>query len=121
MQDSWTPPRWDITIPAGADFDDFIQWKPDGVTPAILDGFSFKQEFRRRFDDQESLLTITDADCLSPEPEGIVRYSIPAIKTSLLGDVRPVDTVTALEATSPAGKVYRLFDGVWTVTPEATK
>ena len=72
------------------------------------------------------LLTITDYDYLSfgedgGDDAGKIIYAVPAVKMSLLGDVRPVDVVTSLELTSPAGKVYRAFDGTWTVTPEATK
>ena len=126
MIDSWVPARWDITVPAVADFDDFITWLPDGVTPAILTGYHAKQEFRRRFDDVVPLLTITDYDYLSfgedgGDDAGKIIYAVPAVKMSLRGDVRPVDVVTSLELTSPAGKVYRAFDGTWTVTPEATK
>ena len=123
MVDPWTPAEWNLTLPAGADFDDFVIWmQPDGVTPVDVTDFTVKQEFRRGYGDENPLLTITHADYITVgTSDGKLIYKIPAVKMSLLGDVRPVAVVTSLEVTSPAGKVYRLFDGNWTVTPEATK
>lgn len=124
MVDSWVPARWDITVAAGADFDDFITWIPDGVTPANLTGYHAKQEFRRRFDDEDPLLTLTDGvgGYLSlGTDDGKVHYAVPGLEMAKLGDVRTVVVVTALELTSPSGKIYRLYDGNWTVLPEATK
>lgn len=119
--EGWNPVQWDITVPAGADFERDVLWEFNG-SPVPLNGYSARQDFRRRYMDEEPILSITDGDgLLLGGDTGLIHIRIPAAHMRLLGGDRPLIVVTALELTSPEGKVYRLFDGKWTVTPEATK
>jgi hypothetical protein len=116
-------PRWDITIPAGASFHDFVQWvQPDGVTPVTMAGYTAQMDFRRRYNDPVPLVTLTNGNGLTiHEDTGTVDIDLTHQQSSILGMDRECVVLTALEVTSPEGFRTRLFDGMWTVTPEATR
>lgn len=116
-------PRWDITIPAGASFHDFVQWvQPDGVTPVTMAGYTAQMDFRRRYNDPVPLVTLTNGNGITiHEDTGTVDIDLTHQQSSILGMDGECVVLTALEVTSPEGFRTRLFDGMWTVTPEVTR
>lgn len=117
----WEPVQWDITLPAGATFTEYITLQDSLGTPIPLSTWTGEMEFRRRYKDVTPLLTLTDGNGLTLEEDGKVYINMTHEQTSLLGSTKEREVVTALELTSPTGFRVRVFDGTWTVTPEATR
>lgn len=68
----WEPVQWDITLPAGATFTEYITLQDSLGTPIPLSTWTGEMEFRRRYKDVTPLLTLTDGNGLTQEEDGKV-------------------------------------------------
>ena len=114
-----------ITINQGETFEQGFQWlQGDGITPMVLNGYTGACEIRNGAHNQGVLMTVPVV--ITDSANGKFTISLTAAQTAALptsGAIYSQKTEYAydVEFTSGSGYVYRVINGVISVSPEVTK
>lgn len=110
-----------ILIEQGAHFELPIQWKVDTV-PVDLTGYSARMQIRENFDSlliTASLTSVVGGGIEFTDPEeGKLLVTIPG---TLSQNFTLKTGVYDLELVAPSGKITRLLQGTYSLSPEVTK
>lgn len=109
----------------GATFEKTLTWKDAEGELVPLDGYTARMQVRDGFDAEDTIVDLsTDEGTITLTDPGEITVVIPADKTA------EIDAGTStwgkryrydLELVSPQGRVKRLLEGRFIVTPEVTK
>ena len=116
-----TPEPWNATIYAGATFD-----VTKTIGTADLTGVDVRAQLRSSYTAGSALVTFGTADgsIVVGGTASTVRFMLSAASTSALGSALGYEQASLVfdaEAVEPGGVVSRIFQGIWSVSPEVTR
>ena len=118
---------YNFTIEQGATFTKIITWKDSSGAGINLTGYSITGKIKRKTSDQTALATFTATLANQVTNPGQFTLSLTAIETASLPTVTGttaqkvlLECVYDVEA-STGSTVYRLLEGIVSVSPEATR
>lgn len=107
---------YDITVEQGATFELDITWNDSAGTPVVLTGYSARMKARTTYTDTSVLFSLVSGTEIILTTPGNIRVTIAASATATY---TPGDYVYDIEMVNGT-TVYRLLQGVCTVSPEVT-
>jgi hypothetical protein len=118
---------YNFTIEQGATFSKVVTWKDSSGAGINLTGYSITGKIKRKTSDQTALATFTAALANQTTNPGQFTLSLTAAQTEALPTVTGptaqkalLECVYDIEATTGT-TVYRLLEGIVSISPEATK
>jgi hypothetical protein len=118
---------YNFTIEQGATFSKVITWKDSSGAGINLTGYSITGKIKRKTSDQTALATFTATLANQVTNAGQFTLSLTATATASLPTVTGptaqkalLECVYDVEATT-GSTVYRLLEGIVSVSPEATR
>lgn len=119
--------NYNFTIEQGATFSKVITWKDSTGAGINLTGYTVTGKIKRRTTDQTALATFTATLANQGSNPGQFTLSLSATETAALPTASGptaekvlLECVYDIEASS-GGTVYRLLEGIASVSPEATR
>lgn len=119
--------NYNFTIEQGATFSKVITWKDSAGVGINLTGYTITGKIKRKTSDQNALATFTATLANQTTNPGQFTISLTASETAALPSVVGptaqkvlLDCVYDIEA-SQGVTVYRLLEGVVSISPEATR
>lgn len=118
---------YNFTIEQGATFSKIITWKDSTGAGINLTGYTIAGKIKRKTSDQTALATFTATLANQGTNPGQFTLSLTATETAALPTVigptaqkALLECVYDIEATT-GSTVYRLLEGIVSISPEATK
>lgn len=118
---------YNFTIEQGATFSKVINWKDSAGAGINLTGYTITGKIKRKTSDQTALATFTATLANQGTNPGQFTLSLTAAQTEALPTVTGptaqkalLECVYDIEATTGT-TVYRLLEGIVSISPEATK
>lgn len=118
---------YNITIEQGATFSKVITWKDSTGAGINLSGYTITGKIKRRTSEQTALATFTATLANQGTNPGQFTLSLTASETAALPSASgPTAEKVLLECVydveaSTGGTVYRLLEGIASISPEATR
>lgn len=117
-----TAGEYDLTMEQGATFDRLLTYKPDGVNPADLTGYTARMQVRKRLatpDPPMLELTTENGRITLGGAAGTIRLYVTDEDT--MSELEGRRGVYDLELQTPGGEVIRLLEGTVTIDPNVTR
>lgn len=118
---------YNLTIEQGATFSKVITWKDSTGAGINLSGYTVTGKIKRRTSEQTALATFTATLANQTTNPGQFTLSLTASETAALPSASgPTAEKVLLECVydveaSTGGTVYRLLEGIASISPEATR
>jgi len=119
--------NYNFTIEQGATFSKVITWKDSAGAGINLTGYTISGKVKRKTSDQTALATFTASLANQGTNPGQFTISLTAVQTATLPTATGpsaekvlLQCVYDIEA-SISGTVYRLLEGIASISPEATR
>lgn len=115
---------YNIEIKQGTTFNLSLKWETEATaespaTPVNIDGCKIFMQFRKQHSSSVVELEASTEDGRITIADGVINIKVPA---SVTQDIRTQKGVYDLEVHYPdSGDVYRILEGVWTLSPEVTR
>lgn len=117
--------RYDFTIEQGATFSRQVTWQDESGAGINLTGYTITGKLRKKTSDNKEIASFTCA--LVTPTSGIFSFSLTPTQTSLLpssfsynAEKQLLECVYDIEASS-GSNVYRVLEGIASISPEVTR
>ena len=110
--------KYDFKIEQGATFSRQVTWTDSTGTAINLTGYTVSGKVRKKYTDNTPLATFTCT--ITNAAGGIFTFALTATQTAALVSTGVQEGIYDIEA-SISGTVYRILEGVVTISPEVTR